>query len=57
MATAVLKLSPFRWITFVQDLRERDRRESVEDEDGEPKQDFEEIVGTSRGPQARAAAD
>jgi formate hydrogenlyase transcriptional activator len=33
VATAVLKLSPFRWITFVQDLRERDRLESVEDED------------------------
>ena len=47
VATAVLKLSPFRWITFVQDLRERDRRESVEDEDVEPQQDFEEIVGTS----------
>jgi formate hydrogenlyase transcriptional activator len=47
VATAVLKLSPYRWITFVQDLRERDRRESVEDEDSEPKQDFEEIVGTS----------
>ena len=26
VATAVLKLSPFRWITFVQDLRERDRQ-------------------------------
>ena len=32
VATAVLKLSPFRWITFVQDLRERDREESVENE-------------------------
>jgi len=47
VATAVLKLSPFRWITFVQDLRERDRRESVEDEEVAPKQDFEEIVGSS----------
>ena len=47
VATAVLKLSPYRWITFVQDLRERDRRESVEDEDVEPKRDFEEIVGGS----------
>ncbi len=27
VATAVLKLSPFRWITFVQDLSERDRLE------------------------------
>ena len=48
VATAVLKLSPFRWITFVQDLRERDRLESVEPDDVEPKQqDFQEIVGAS----------
>ena len=47
VATAVLKLSPFRWITFVQDLRERDRAESIEEQDVEPKQDFEEIVGSS----------
>ena len=47
VATAVLKLAPFRWITFVQDLRERDRLESIEDEDAAPKQDFEEIVGSS----------
>jgi formate hydrogenlyase transcriptional activator len=47
VATAVLKLSPFRWITFVQDLRERDRIESIEDEDSEVQQDFEEIVGNS----------
>jgi len=47
VATAVLKLSPFRWITFVQDLRERDRLESVEEEDVEVKDDFQEIVGGS----------
>ena len=47
VVTAVLKLSPFRWITFVQDLRERDRLESVADEDVEIKHDFEEIVGSS----------
>ena len=47
VATAVLKLSPFRWITFVQNLRERDRFESIEDADVETKQDFEEIVGIS----------
>jgi PAS domain S-box-containing protein len=48
VATAVLKLSPFRWITFVQDLRERDRLESVVRDDVEPKpQDFQEIVGAS----------
>ncbi len=47
VVTAVLKLSPFRWITFVQDLRDRDRIESIEDEDAALKQDFEEIVGIS----------
>jgi formate hydrogenlyase transcriptional activator len=47
LATAVLKLSPFRWITFVQDLRERDRQESVEEELDEVKSNFEEIIGSS----------
>jgi formate hydrogenlyase transcriptional activator len=47
VVTAVLKLSPFRWITFVQDLRERDRLESVEGEDVDITQDFVEIVGSS----------
>jgi PAS domain S-box-containing protein len=47
VATAVLKLSPFRWISFVQDLRGRDRLESIEEEDVELKQDFEEMVGGS----------
>ena len=47
VATAVLKLSPFRWITFVQDLRERDRQESIDEEVVEVKHNFEEIIGTS----------
>lgn len=47
VATAVLNLSPFRWITFVQNLSERDRQENVDDADAEVKQDFEEIVGGS----------
>ena len=51
VATAVLKLSPFRWITFVQDLRERDREERVESEvsdvDADARHDFPEIVGRS----------
>jgi formate hydrogenlyase transcriptional activator len=47
VATAVLKLSPFRWITFVQDLRERDRLESVDEEVVEVTHNFEEIIGTS----------
>jgi formate hydrogenlyase transcriptional activator len=45
--TAVLKLSPFRWISFVQDLRERDRFESVEEDNAASSQDFGEIVGES----------
>ena len=47
VATAVLKLSPFRWITFVQDLRERDRWESVEEQGVQDQNNFEEIIGTS----------
>ena len=47
VATAVLKLSPFRWITFVQDLRERDRLENVDEEIIDVSHNFEEIVGTS----------
>ena len=47
IATAVLKLSPFRWIAFVQDLRDRNRNENIGDEDVESKQDFEEMVGNS----------
>jgi PAS domain S-box-containing protein len=47
VATAVLKLSPFRWITFVQDLRERDRLESIDEEAVEVTHNFEEIVGNS----------
>ena len=47
VATAVLKLSPFRWITFVTDLRERDRQENIDEEVAEVTQDFEEIVGSS----------
>ncbi len=47
VATAVLKLSPFRWITFVTDLRERDRQENVEGPAFEVTQNFEEIIGSS----------
>jgi formate hydrogenlyase transcriptional activator len=47
VATAVLKISPFKWITLVQDLRERDRFESVDEEEPELSEDFGEIVGTS----------
>ena len=47
VATAVLKLSPFRWITFVQDLRGRDRMENIEQEAVEGSHNFEEIIGDS----------
>jgi formate hydrogenlyase transcriptional activator len=47
ITTAVLKLSPFHWISFVTDLRERDRVENIEGEVTEATQDFEEIVGSS----------
>jgi len=47
VATAVLKLSPFRWITFVQDLRERDRLEQVDEQASEVTQNFAEIIGIS----------
>jgi PAS domain S-box-containing protein len=47
VTTAVLKLSPFRWITFITDLRERDRQETVEEVPAESTQDFAEIIGSS----------
>lgn len=47
VATAVLKLAPFRWITFVQDMRERDRIEAIDEESAETIVHFEEIVGSS----------
>jgi formate hydrogenlyase transcriptional activator len=47
VATAVLKLSPFQWIAFIQDLRERDRVENIEEDEVELKADFDEIIGES----------
>jgi len=46
VASAVLNLSPFRWIAFVQDLTEREGAEKIEDELG-GEHTFEEIVGKS----------
>jgi PAS domain S-box-containing protein len=46
VATAVLNLSPFRWITFVQDLTEHEHVETAEGEPGDENH-FEEIVGKS----------
>jgi formate hydrogenlyase transcriptional activator len=47
VTTAVLQLSPFRWITFVTRLRERGRQENLEGEGAEVTHQFEEIVGSS----------
>jgi PAS domain S-box-containing protein len=47
VAMAVLKLAPFRWIAFVQDLRTRDQAEKVEQEEDEVTQGFDETVGES----------
>jgi transcriptional regulator with GAF, ATPase, and Fis domain len=47
VTTAILKLSPFRWITFLQDLRARDLVEHLDSEDTSGKQDFGEIIGDS----------
>jgi PAS domain S-box-containing protein len=47
VTTAVLQLSPFRWITFVTDLRERDRQENIEEEVAQGTDQFEEIIGNS----------
>ena len=47
ITTAVLKIAPFRWITFVRDLRERERVERIEDQGDDVKNNFEEMVGNS----------
>ena len=47
IATAVLKLSPFRWITFVRDLRESDAPDGDLRYRSAAKGDFVEMVGAS----------
>jgi PAS domain S-box-containing protein len=49
IATAVLKLSPFRWITFVQNLRPESASQPVEVSTGNERsrEGFEEMVGAS----------
>jgi formate hydrogenlyase transcriptional activator len=46
VATAVLKLSPFRWISFVQELHDREQTERV-DAQASPAGSFGEMVGSS----------
>ncbi|QOY88966.1 sigma 54-interacting transcriptional regulator [Paludibaculum fermentans] len=49
VATAVLKLSPFRWISFVTDLRsEPGAQVSLDSLVEKPQHNFPEIVGSSR---------
>jgi formate hydrogenlyase transcriptional activator len=55
IAMAVLKLSPFRWIAFVQDLRERERLEAVEGPPAPAQNNFEEMIGES-APMKRVTA-
>jgi transcriptional regulator with GAF, ATPase, and Fis domain len=47
ITTAAFKISPFRWITFVRDLRERDRVERIDDQGAESTHGFSEMVGSS----------
>jgi len=47
ITTAVLKISPFRWITFVRDMRERELAERIEDQGDEAADNFGEMVGSS----------
>lgn len=47
ITTAMLPLSRSRWITLVQDLRDRNRIEILDDDVGHPVGNFAEIVGSS----------
>jgi PAS domain S-box-containing protein len=47
VATAVLKFLPFQWIAFIQDLRERGRAENITADEGDPEQNFNEMIGES----------
>jgi formate hydrogenlyase transcriptional activator len=47
IARAVLSLSPFRWIAFVQHIRERDWEECIGEEVPDARHEFEEIIGQS----------
>ncbi len=45
--SGLLRLAPLRWICFAQDLRERNRVESLESTEPTPSTGFEEMVGAS----------
>ena len=48
ISTAILKLSPLHWISFVQDLSARNRYEQIEGHESDAGQNFGEIVGESQ---------
>jgi formate hydrogenlyase transcriptional activator len=48
VSTVILRLTPFRWIAVVQDLRERDQLESIEDGAADTTQGIDEMVGASQ---------
>ena len=45
ITTAVVRLSPFQWMTFVQDLRGRERLENIDEALSKVKRDQDEIIG------------
>jgi formate hydrogenlyase transcriptional activator len=45
--TAVLNISPFRWVSFLQYLGDRNQAESVDEAETEVEHDFGEMVGSS----------
>ncbi len=47
VASAILQLCPFRWITFVRDLQVKDKLESIEELHSGTDHDLKEMVGTS----------
>jgi PAS domain S-box-containing protein len=47
LSMAVLRISPFRWIAFVLDLRGVDRLESIHEEADDAPHNFPEIIGAS----------
>ena len=47
VTTAVMSLTPFRWITFVADLRERNGKEQIEERGTGTTPCFEEMIGSS----------
>ena len=47
ITTAVLGISPFRWITYTVDLREREAVEKIDDQGDTRTENFDEMIGSS----------